>query len=92
VAGEHILVPSMELAKTELFKSLGGQKINEPSHPSRQPGYLSETRGFPSPPCDEFGFIIGLIKIIELSSKSQQINEIFLRKTISGMTIFIWSF
>jgi len=58
LAGKHILVPSMELATTELFKSLGSPKINEPGHPSRQPGYLSETRGFPSPPFDGFGYFL----------------------------------
>jgi hypothetical protein len=56
----------MELARTELFKSLGSQEINEPGHHSRQPGYLSETRGFPSPPFDGFGFILQFYNIFVL--------------------------
>lgn len=62
LAAEHMLVPSVELAKTEEFESLEGPKINEPDCPSRQPGYpLMGTRGFPSPPCDGFSFFLKLM-------------------------------
>jgi hypothetical protein len=61
----------MELAATEPFNYLGSHQINEPDCPSRQPGYLSETRGFPSPPRDGFGFAFKYNKIIELFVKSQ---------------------
>jgi hypothetical protein len=60
LAANHILVPSMELAKTELFISMA-EPQKKPGRPSRQPGYPSiGTRGFPSPPCDGFGFILVL--------------------------------
>jgi hypothetical protein len=62
LAAGHMLVPSVELAKTELFEFLGGPKINEPDRPSRQPGYpLMRTHGFPSPSCDGFGFFLKLM-------------------------------
>ncbi len=36
----------------------------KPSHPLRQPGYLSnETRGFPSPARAEFGFILYVLHL-----------------------------
>jgi len=47
----------MELATTELFKSLGSPKINEPATLPATRLSLRD-RAFPSPPFDGFGYFL----------------------------------
>jgi hypothetical protein len=49
--------------------------------PYRQPGYLSETRGFPSPPHSEFGFVLHFMisKLLNYCQENYKLFNYFLR-------------
>jgi hypothetical protein len=78
---EQTLPPPLALPLTTAVSS----ETKKPNHPvyqgnpvslsvPRQPGYLIETRGFPSPPHEGFGIVVGLFIFLLIKNKYKKMR------------------